>query len=548
MDFSTYSNDIQTIISNIEFYRRNDSKLVLTYCDQLIQHAKKHDDPVLYGYGYYYMCEAYFSFHDYPIFLHYLVKGITYQQKTNDEFLLARSYNLLAISADSQGNLVSALDYYLTALKYCENTNLKYESGLVYTNIGHLYVTLKEYNTAIRYFELGLDYMAYEKQNSFYFTNLALSFVAIGNCYYNLGYMDQAMDYANQYNHECPKTCLKDYSQVAYQCFYIKLLTALEQFKERDILITQCIPNITSITSLLDIYYEIFDFCEHLFQIKKYDELWQVLNYLELLTNSADIAHLQLKVLNLKIQYFKLFSDEPNYLQATSRFFTISEKMHEVATSTTLSTINLRFSLEEIRSLNDLMEEENRMLQERSERDSLTGLPNRYRLNDYSEEAFERAFNNQTSLAVEIFDVDCFKQFNDTYGHQAGDDCLCLIANFLKEIMREDIFCARYGGDEFIIIYENKSDEEIMQIATKLKQSVEELKIKHANSIVAPYLTISQGVRNSIPSIGNKMWDFLFAADAALYQVKQSQKNDILLVHKTTSKKADTNMIQYINN
>ncbi len=547
MDFSHYNNDIQTIISNISKNRRNDSKIVIKYCRQLIRHAKKLDDPALYGYAYYYMSESYFSFHDYTVFLNYLIKGITYQQKANQEALLARSYNLLAVSADSQGNLTSALDYYLTSLKHCKNADLKYEFGLVYTNIGHLYVTLKEYQTALRYFHLGLDYIAFDKDNPFYLTNLALSFVAIGNCHYNLGYIDKALEYEEKCINECDTSSLHDFSQISYHCFQIKLLTATGRLEERDALIKKSIPCITSVSSLLDIYYEVFDFCDHLLLIQKYEELWQVLDYLQVLTQTSGIAYLELKVLKLKIEYYKLFNEEANYLQATSRYFEISNKMQIDEEIITLSTINLRFSLEEIRSRNYRMEQENRILQERSERDSLTGLPNRYRLNDYSEEVFERALINQTSLAVEIFDVDCFKQFNDTYGHQAGDHCLSQISEFLKEIMCENIFCARYGGDEFIIIYENKTDAEILDIATKLKHRVVALQIEHSNSMVAPYVTISQGIRNSVPVIENKMWDFLFAADAALYQVKRAQKNDILLVHKTASQSIASSTVQYIN-
>lgn len=553
MDFSHYSSDIQTIIANIANNRRIDSRLVLEYCRQLLRFARKTNDSALYGYAYYYMSESYFSFHNYSIFLNYLIKGITHQQKANQESLLARSYNLLAISADNQGNLASALDYYLTSLRYCKPADLKYEAGLVYTNIGYLYLYLKEYATAIHYFRSGLDYISQEKEDPFYPTNLALSLILIGNCHYNLGHIETALEYEAECLEKCCFKELPPYVKVAYDCFGIKLLTATNRLQERDQKIREAIPYMTSISSLLDIYSEIFDFCDHLFSIKKYEELWKVVHHLEELTGASDITNLQLKVLKFKVEYYKLFDDEINYLKATSQYFELSEKLRIDDNSITLSTINLRFSLEEARLRNHQMEKENRLLQERSERDSLTGLPNRYRLNEYSEEVFERAFANQTALAVEIFDVDYFKQFNDTYGHQAGDECLSRISQFLKEIMSEDIFCARYGGDEFIIIYENKTDEEILRIATYLKESVENLQIEHKNSKTASSVTISQGIRNSVPASTNKMWDFLFAADAALYQVKRTKKNDILLVHKTTSQKAvsyqnaEASLIQYTN-
>jgi diguanylate cyclase (GGDEF)-like protein len=177
------------------------------------------------------------------------------------------------------------------------------------------------------------------------------------------------------------------------------------------------------------------------------------------------------------------------------------------------------------------MQEENKLLQEKSERDPLTKLPNREKINEYTEVAFENAYHNGTNLGVEIFDIDFFKQYNDTYGHQAGDKCLKKIAQLLHSLMEQGIFCARYGGDEFIIIYENKSDDEIKAIAEQLRQRVMELNITHTNSTISPVVTISQGIRNSVPKDGNKIWDYFYIADMSMYHVKRTTKNDVLLLH-----------------
>lgn len=548
MKYNTYTNEIQTILTNISDYRLLDSDKVIHYCEALISYATPLEDAFLLGYAYYYMSESYFSFHEYNEFLDYLIKGIPYQQECNQKDLLALSYNMLGINAESRGDFASALDYYLTAKKLCSQANLKYETGLIYTNMGHLYLFLNEYSTALNYLQLGLKYLAYEKENSFYETNALLNLSSIGNCYYNLGNLEDAKKYAQKCAFKNKSTFIYKYSQISYSCFYIKLLTALERYEERNSLIEEILPVVTSMDSLFEIYYDILDLCEHLLFIQRYEEFLPIVNHLEMLTKSSGIANLHLRFLKLKIQYYKLQNNETQYLHATSHYFELSDKMQKEANAITLSTIKLRVSLEESRSKNAFMEEQNRILQERSERDSLTGLPNRYRLNDYSEEVFDRAFTNQTYLAVEIFDIDYFKPFNDTYGHQAGDNCLCQIAQLLKNIMCQDIFCARYGGDEFVIIYENKTDEEILEIATNLKKSVEALQIEHKHSTVSPHVTISQGIRNSIPVSMNRMWDFLFAADAALYQVKRAQKNDILLVHKTSSQNSVASTIPFTNN
>ena len=77
------------------------------------------------------------------------------------------------------------------------------------------------------------------------------------------------------------------------------------------------------------------------------------------------------------------------------------------------------------------------ILQKKSELDALTGMANRYRLNDFSDEIFAQALQDETPLAVEILDVDYFKEFNDNYGHQRGDECLLTIANVIKKLTEE---------------------------------------------------------------------------------------------------------------
>jgi diguanylate cyclase (GGDEF)-like protein len=237
--------------------------------------------------------------------------------------------------------------------------------------------------------------------------------------------------------------------------------------------------------------------------------------------------------LKLKIKYFRELNDEEGYLQAASSFYRLSEQLEEENIVRVKESIKLRMDLEEIKKKQMQVQEENRILLIKSETDALTNLPNRNKLNDYSDAAFERAYKSETNLAVEILDIDCFKQYNDTYGHQAGDLCLIKIAQLLQKLVQENIFCARYGGDEFIIIYENMTDEEILSIARKLQQDIIDLNIENKNSTAYPVVTITQGIRNSIPRKSNKIWDYLYVADMRLYQMKRASKNDIGLSHTT---------------
>jgi len=167
--------------------------------------------------------------------------------------------------------------------------------------------------------------------------------------------------------------------------------------------------------------------------------------------------------------------------------------------------------------------------------DALTGISNRYRLNDYSEEAFQRAVERGTSLVVEILDMDDFKGYNDCYGHQRGDECIQRVATVIKSMEAYGAFVARYGGDEFIIIYEDITKEQAIEYATELRQKVIDLGIVHRRSKVSDVMTISQGLCWDIPDEENRMWDYLHAADDMLYRVKKTKRNNFCIGNLTES-------------
>jgi diguanylate cyclase (GGDEF)-like protein len=181
----------------------------------------------------------------------------------------------------------------------------------------------------------------------------------------------------------------------------------------------------------------------------------------------------------------------------------------------------------ELTQINRKVEEENTFLQKRSETDPLTGMYNRLKLNEYSEEAFEKAIINRSSIAVEILDIDYFKQYNDNYGHQAGDDCIKFIASTLLELSKEDrIFTARYGGDEFVVIYEGFTKEEVENKVDNLRNMIYKANWEHRFSLSDDRVTISQGICYGTPESDTTLFAYLQLADEMLYEVKQESRNN----------------------
>ena len=176
------------------------------------------------------------------------------------------------------------------------------------------------------------------------------------------------------------------------------------------------------------------------------------------------------------------------------------------------------------------IEAQNQKLTEKSETDALTGLPNRFRLNRHCIQQFAQAVTNHLPVAVEILDIDYFKQYNDNYGHQKGDRCICTIAGELRRIAAyEGVSAYRYGGDEFVVLYMNLGEARVREIAEELRRRIRELKVEHSYSQISDIVSISQGICWGYPTKDQRMADYLHAADDALYQVKKSERGKICL-------------------
>ncbi|WED22884.1 diguanylate cyclase [Vibrio sp. JC009] len=161
--------------------------------------------------------------------------------------------------------------------------------------------------------------------------------------------------------------------------------------------------------------------------------------------------------------------------------------------------------------------------------DSLTAIPNRRRFDEILEKEWYRAAREQASLSMILLDIDHFKQYNDSYGHQQGDYCLIQIGRALKESMRRaSDFVARYGGEEFAVILPSVTEQEAVEVAKFISQRVAKLKIPHCDSnLDSPYVTVSMGVTSFKPSESDDPESFFSTADKALYQAKNSGRNQI---------------------
>ncbi len=160
--------------------------------------------------------------------------------------------------------------------------------------------------------------------------------------------------------------------------------------------------------------------------------------------------------------------------------------------------------------------------------DGLTEIPNRRAFEDLRVREWSRGRRTEVSVSAVMIDIDMFKQFNDNYGHSVGDECLVRVAKALSvSVLRPGDFVARYGGEEFAAILSNTDFEGAMLLAERFRAAVAALKIPHAYSEVAPYITISVGVASAIPSDDTSQEVLFAAADRMLYDAKKEGRNTV---------------------
>ena len=163
-----------------------------------------------------------------------------------------------------------------------------------------------------------------------------------------------------------------------------------------------------------------------------------------------------------------------------------------------------------------------------SQQDGLTAIANRGKFEEQLEVQWRRCARAAAPLSLLLLDVDYFKQFNDKYGHQAGDDCLRQVAAVLKQALRrDDDLAARYGGEEFVLLLPFTDLPGALTVADSVQRALARLALPHAGSLVANRVTCSLGCARLIPEPEIAPGELVEMADVALYRAKRNGRNRI---------------------
>jgi diguanylate cyclase (GGDEF)-like protein len=173
---------------------------------------------------------------------------------------------------------------------------------------------------------------------------------------------------------------------------------------------------------------------------------------------------------------------------------------------------------------------ESRILNQRAERDGLTGLFNRRAFDEYMDRIWRQARRDNEPVSIMLIDIDHFKPYNDLYGHQAGDDVLKNVAAVIAgRVQRPLDIAARYGGEEFALVLYGMNQQFVMELPEALRQDILALGTLHEAATHTKFLSVSIGMAIIHPDSGRSLAGAIQMADEALYQAKEEGRNRVVI-------------------
>ncbi len=510
MEFSKYGGGTAKLMEKISATVYDPNSHVFSRLKKLETIAKGAESNELLGFVYYNYALAYYSRGKSKELLHYIKQAISYLVGQDDKNILASAYNVFAVEAKTNGCFEVALDYYLTAHTLMEDEKDSMSYAPTGANIADLLAQMGEYKKAYQYAKYIKQAIKLfeKKKHAVNPVNIALSYVNLGLIALNSNKYEEALK-AEAVLEEIGASTIREYGEVIelyYLIFKVRLAIAANEHEKIDSLVQELVRDLSRGSILSELIQEILDIFDKLLEIGDFKNANHLLNTLENKTQMNNYARLLFA--QLKIKYYDAVGDRDRCMECYEERLRYLHKHLEVQNFIYYESITLMEMLEDLRREEEKIRFDNIAIQKNAETDSLTGIPNRYALDRHLDYYFSEAKKNQVCLGTGIVDIDCFKQYNDNYGHIQGDRCLIDVAKTLEEIAKKhDLFVARYGGDEFVLIYYDHTNKEIASI--------------ESNILNATSVSVTHGFYNAVPDIESKIYDYLSKADQELYKNKK---------------------------
>ncbi len=445
-------------------------------------------------------------------------------RKCGDDYQYTKALNFLGVVYARMGDECRAMDYYLEGLEYASDRTYYDIQSLIYNNIGSRYQEFGEHKKAIYYFQKALE--AYRQgnfeQEADYWNSTFVCSLNLAISYQKLGRPKEAAHCLERAEEAMEKTSVEEFrlavmvikSSICWdngdRGFVKEHLTQLMKLCGELNVVNDYLQNVQELAAVL----------KKTGQHASWKELLQMV---EEVAEKQDIIYYRLISIEMWMDYYHTMGEMEKYGRLCMKHARLSQQQKEVEHRERAKTLDMRIALRE-------KEKERRIAEKKAETDSLTGVGNRYGLEKESRRLVQEAVKEGKVIAVGILDIDFFKQVNDTYGHNVGDECLRQVAGILKKAVDGYGSVYRFGGDEFVILVPEGDYEAAEVIAAQIKNKLKETHIENLSPRIAEKITLSQGYVCFRPSGEERLSVLLERADKALYKVKNSGKNGYRII------------------
>ncbi len=520
---------IEEIIQELRSLQFSEKDKIYSLTNELLQVALEAEDYDTVCSAYNKLSKCAFMNSEFDSAITYAFSAIDVAQRHDFPKPLAEAHCVLGILYTKQNNEPQAIKHFHKAIKINKRIDNYSELSSVYTNIGAMYSNLEDYDRELMCYETGEyyiekmheenpDYPMYEYHRLIQNLNKAMIYAKLGN---------------NEKLNETLKLIEAHRGEPIFNSIiqFINLLYTKSAYFSGDYsgffenaeIVLRTAPIISYGIDILKDYFDIFDY---LVKLEAYDQAKDFLQIIdpvaiETKSNSILVANYRRQLfLNRKLNYLDRFTD------LLPRYVTALHMMNEEMDSLQRISLNSYIHLEQEIHSREQYQEELVTLQHQSSYDALTGLANRSFLDLYCESTFASCINKHVGFGVIVIDIDDFKNYNDSYGHLAGDYCIMQAAKVIHD-KATNHFCARFGGDEFFIITTNISEDEINTLCMTIQGSLNEIMENDKGHSLYTNVTLSFGYFADIPEKGHLLTDYISNADNALYQAKSQGKNRI---------------------
>ncbi len=520
-----YNEKIRSLLRQLDALEQKGYRFCRDAAQHLLEEGTALDDAALLGVAWFYKGAYHYAVSELSDATDCFTKALAYLQPACEWRFAARCYNMLGLLTDYQDDVIGSINCFYSGIALAREHHDHFNTAVMCLNLSLIFEEGDDMDSALEYRLRALRELECAKDNARYGELRLLSESMLLRIYLSQNKEEEThrqMALVNQLLDAFPER-QDSLDVLVYQTEYARRYGKPEEAQE---LMNRALQAFADCDSYVDACDDCLALAKCLAESGEFEQCMEVLDRTaQGLTGGAQTdVRLQCQLQICCIECCEMWGEpgRERQIAALKAYFELSRRRGRYYRQVRRRMLDLRHVLENARS-------ENERLTHNAETDPLTGLANRRKLQEMQDQWFERAQREGRRLGVAMLDIDHFKELNDNFGHAAGDDGLCFVASVLRENSGDRVFVSRYGGDEFMILCFDMSDEEIDGIMRGIRARIE----RGSASLRCGNFAVSVGVRNSVPRPDNHIWDYTAAADAALYKIKRCGRNDYLLVHST---------------